>query len=119
SSPGAGYQTTCRSFAPRSKRALAQPIADPIDRFAHLRTGSGIAQAQEALAVYGIEVDPGRRRHTRFFEHARREREAVRREARHVGIEVEGAVDGQESVETGAVQSVEQNAPVVLIAVPH
>src|SRR4029077_8517930 len=38
---------------------------------------------------------------------------------RHVGVEIERAVGGKKRVEPGAGQSVEQDAPVVLIAVTH
>ncbi len=66
-----------------------------------------------------IEIDSRRRRHARLLQHARRESEAVGREARHVGIEIERAVGRQKRIEPGAGQSLEQNAPVLLIAVPH
>jgi len=46
-----------------------------------------------------IEIDPGGRRHARFFEQAAREGEAVGREARDIGIEVESTVSRQKAIE--------------------
>ena len=84
------------------------------DRFVHLSRAAGVAQAQEILAVQRIEIDAGGRGHAGLLQHARREGEAVVREARHVGVKIERAVGGQKCVEPGARQSVEQDAPVFL-----
>ena len=53
----------------------------------------------------------------RLLQHALGEVEAVVGEARHVGIEIERAVDRQELVEAGLRQALEQDAAVLLVAV--
>ena len=70
-------------------------------------------------AVMRIEVDAGGRRNPRLLQHPAREIETVIGELRHIGVEIERAVDRQEFVEADPGQSVEQDAAVLLVAVLH
>ena len=58
-------------------------------------------------------------RYAGLFKHTRGERETVGGELRYVGIKVERPVDRQKRCETGARQSLDQNATVFLVAVLH
>jgi len=87
-----------------------EPASDPPHRLVHLGVRPGIAEPDEVPAVERIEIRPGRRCYVCFLKHALGEVEAVVREARHVGIEVERAVDREKGIEPGARQAGEQNA---------
>src|SRR5262249_61955923 len=104
-----------RSTSPRES-SWPQPASDPIDRFVHLGGGTGVAEADEMAAVDRIKVDPGRCRDVRFLQHALGEVETVVGEARHVGIEIERAVDRQHLVEPGLRQALEEDPPLLLVA---
>ncbi len=91
----------------RSMRSLLlrQPFPDPRHRLAHIGGGAGVGKAQEFLAMQRIEVEPRRRRNARLLQHALGEIDAVIGEARNVGIEIEGAVHRQETIEPDFGQS--------------
>src|ERR1051326_6181544 len=106
-----------RHLRRRSLTHPAQPPADPLHRFAHVGGGAGVAEADEIRPAHGIEIDAGRGGDARLFQHALGKIEAVVREARHVGVEVEGAVDGKEFIEPRARKARDENAAVLLVAV--
>src|SRR6185437_14566778 len=104
------------THSPQSPRTLSiEPCPDPLDRLAHFRGRTGIAEADEVAAVNRIEIDAGRRRDTGLVEHAFCKIEAVVGEARDIGVEIEGAVDRQELVEAGARQAFGQDAAVLIV----
>src|SRR6266508_189892 len=96
-----------------------EPVRQPLDRFVHVRRCTRIAETDEMSALERIEIDARRRRHMRLRQHALGEFEAVVAEARDVGIEIEGAIDGEKLVESGFRQAVEQNATILLVTVLH
>src|ERR1700752_177081 len=102
--------TSPPSTAAISRRRCAQPTAislaleprpGPLPRLALPRRRARVAEADEVLAVQRIEIDARRRRHVGFLEHALGEFEAVVAEALDVGIEIEGAVDGEDFLDAG------------------
>src|SRR5262249_36834687 len=94
-----------------------QPRPQPFHRFSDIRRGARIAEADEASALHRIEIRAGGCGDARFLQHAAGEIEAVAAKARHVRIEIEGAVDRQELVESGAWQAFHEQVPVDLVAV--
>ena len=67
----------------------------------------------------GSRSNPGGRRHACLFEHARRESEGCRRKSGHIGVQIERAIRREETNRARPGQALEQDAPVVLIAVTH
>ncbi len=63
-----------------------------------------------------IEVDAGRCRDVRPFQHIARKIEAVAGKFRHIRVKIERAVGRKERVEPGLGQAFDQDAAVVLIA---
>src|SRR5215831_7626976 len=118
---GRGRRKTRTSFMIPPSRAPSrfEPRRDPLHRFAHLRGRARVAEADEVFALERIEIEPRRRRHMRLCQHALGELETVVAEARHVGIEIEGAVDREDFIEARFRQALEQNAAILLVAVLH
>src|SRR5216683_4883225 len=87
-----------------------QPCPQPFHRFADVRGGARIAEADEASPMHRIEIGARGRGDARLFQHAAGEIEAVVTKARHIGVEIEGAVDRQEVVESGTRQALHENA---------
>src|SRR5262249_1118112 len=85
--------------------APLQPCRQPFHRVGDVSRGARIAEADEAPPVHGIEIGAGGRGNARLLQHAAGEIEAVAAKTRYVGIEIEGAVDGQEVVKPGARQA--------------
>src|SRR4051812_46163866 len=104
--PGAGRGLT-----------LSQPPSDPLNRFAHLGGRSSVAEAYECMALDRIEVDTRSHGNVRLLQHAPGEAETVLGEPRHIGIEIERTVDRQKLFETDLGQTLDENAPVLLVAV--
>src|SRR5205809_3407086 len=92
-----------------------EPSADPLHRLVHLRRRARIAEADEVPSLDRIEIDAGRDRHVGLLQHALGEIEAVVAEARHIGIEIERAVDRENPLDAGLRQTLQQDAPVLLV----
>src|SRR5262245_17273121 len=99
-----------------TRASMSQPRPNPLHRLMHLGRRAGVAEADEVPAFDRIKIDAGRRGDMRLLQHTPREVEAVVGEARHIGIEIEGAVDRKKLVETDLGQALDENAPVLLVA---
>src|SRR4029077_8998105 len=73
---------------------IRQPPPNARHRLVHFGGRAGVAEADEVLAADGIEIAARRRRDVGFLQQAPREVVAVGAKPRHVGVEIEGAVDG-------------------------
>ena len=81
--------------------------------FDHVRRGTGIAEAQVAMAALGVEIDTRRRRYARLLQHRLGEGGGIIGQVAHVAIEVERAVGRRELREACARQRVEQEGTVL------
>src|SRR6266478_4929616 len=97
--------------------ALSKPPRDTRNGFAHFVGRTGIAKPNELTAVNRIEIDAGGCCDERLFQHLFGKLETVGGEFGDIGVEVKRAVGGQEFVEAGLRQPLDQNAPVLLVAV--
>src|SRR3954469_16984827 len=95
---------------------LSQPMPDPLHRLAHFSRGARVRESYEMPALDRIEVDAGRRRHMGFLQQALGEIETVGRKTRHIGIEIERAIDRQELIEPCLRKTVDEDAAIVLVA---
>src|SRR5258706_6713051 len=98
---------------------LSQPSRDACNGLMHLVSRTGIGKADKRTAVNRIEVDAGRCRNMRLFQHLAGKLETVGSKLGNVGVEVKRAVGGQELVNAGLRQAVNQNAAVFLIDPLH
>src|SRR5260370_38669642 len=98
---------------------LSEPARDTRKGLAHFLGRTGIAKTNEPTAVNRIEIDSGGCCDARLFQHLFGKLETVGGEIGDIGVEVEGTVGGQEFVEAGLRQTLDQNAPVLLGAVLH
>src|ERR1700730_8341287 len=89
-----------------------QPCPQSFHRFTDISRSARIAEADETPSVHRIEIRARGCGDTRFLQHAAGEIEAVAAKARHVGVEIEGAVDRQELIESGAREGLHAHAPV-------
>src|SRR4051794_4128040 len=94
---------------------LPEPPRDALHGFAHVIGGARIGEANELTAMSRIEIDAGGRRNMRFLQHLLGEFKAVGGELRDVGIKVKRAVSGQELVEAGPRQALDQDLSVHLV----
>src|ERR1700712_1056709 len=101
--------------APRAEGGLPEPARDPGDGLAHVVGRTRVGKANELAAMERIEVDARGGRDMRLLKHLLGKFETVGCEARDIGIQIERAVGGQECVEAGLRQALDQDAPVLLI----
>src|SRR5262249_16996991 len=93
-----------------------EPIRQPVDCLMHLLRRTRVAETNEMSALDRMKMDGGCRRYVGLGQHALGELKAVVAEARHIGVEIEGAVDRKKFIESSARQAFEQNAAILLVS---
>src|SRR5438105_9494283 len=99
--------------------ALSEPPRDTRNRLPHFIGRTRIGKADELTASNRIEIDTGCRRDVCLLQHFLCKLETVRRECRDIRVQVKCAICGQEFVEAGSRQGLDQDATVFQVAEFH
>src|SRR5262245_26032956 len=93
---------------PSVERALAPPRLEPLHRLGHVLGRASERETHGRVTALAIEIDAGCRCDSGLAEHATAELDTVVGEARDIRVDVEGAIRGNQLVESRARQVIQQ-----------